>query len=156
MSRRMAWQTLQQKYKCFSKSLLVKTIDSLLLHFRLSFSYLSTSIKECDNGTYGKDCTNKCGNCQQQPCHHTNGTCLSGCSPSYKGETCKEEACLYICYKIIKMVLIIIWYYKYNFFLQIKNPTNIVAIVVGVLGTLFCGGIILIIGLIYRRFLIFL
>uniref|UniRef100_A0A8W8M3E8 protein-tyrosine-phosphatase n=1 Tax=Magallana gigas TaxID=29159 RepID=A0A8W8M3E8_MAGGI len=81
--------------------------------------------RKCDNGTYGKDCTNKCGNCQQQPCHHTNGTCLSGCSSSsYKGETCKEE---------------------------IKNPTNIVAIVGGVLGTIFCGGIILIIGLIYRR-----
>lgn len=59
------------------------------------FLNFSCSIKECENGTYGKNCTQECGNCKQQQCHHTNGTCLFGCSSSsYEGETCKEEACL--------------------------------------------------------------
>lgn len=43
----------------------------------------------CENGTYGQECANTCGQCIDDFCFHTNGTCLNGCGPGYIGELCK-------------------------------------------------------------------
>ena len=43
----------------------------------------------CENGTYGQECANTCGQCIDDFCFHTNGTCLNGCGPGYVGELCK-------------------------------------------------------------------
>lgn len=51
----------------------------------LLYSYL-----ECDNGSYGLNCSETCGNCLKDTiCHHVNGTCLEGCAAGYKTQTCK-------------------------------------------------------------------
>ena len=43
----------------------------------------------CENGTYGSDCNNTCGQCiNDEVCIHTNGTCLNGCDPGYVGPLC--------------------------------------------------------------------
>lgn len=47
---------------------------------------------ECIAGKYGLDCKEDCGNCfDNSQCFHVNGTCLSGCSASYQGHTCKGD-----------------------------------------------------------------
>ena len=47
---------------------------------------------ECIDGKYGLDCKEDCGNCfESSQCFHVNGTCLSGCSGSYQGHTCKGD-----------------------------------------------------------------
>ena len=49
-------------------------------------------LSECDLGTYGDKCNETCGNCQDQTkCHHSNGTCLTGCSAGYDGALCKTR-----------------------------------------------------------------
>lgn len=59
------------------------------------FLIFPVQLKNVKTERMEKNCTKECGNCKQQQCHHTNGTCLFGCSSSsYEGETCKEEACL--------------------------------------------------------------
>lgn len=46
----------------------------------------------CDNGTFGDNCSQPCGNCAQVgQCHHTNGTCLEGCVDGFIGSTCTER-----------------------------------------------------------------
>ena len=52
-------------------------------------------LSECDLGTYGDMCNEKCGNCQDQTkCHHSNGTCLSGCNYGFQGALCKTRKSL--------------------------------------------------------------
>ena len=47
---------------------------------------------ECDNGTFGKDCTESCGNCVEEgQCHFVNGTCMNGCVPGFSGSFCIES-----------------------------------------------------------------
>ena len=44
----------------------------------------------CENGTYGQECNNTCGQCRgEEHCHHESGTCLNGCKPGYIGNLCK-------------------------------------------------------------------
>lgn len=44
---------------------------------------------ECDQGTYGTKCENKCGQCMNRiDCFHVNGTCLKGCGAGYLGNKC--------------------------------------------------------------------
>ena len=46
---------------------------------------------ECDDGTFGQDCKQACGNCLgEEQCDHVNGTCLNGCDAGYKGLECAE------------------------------------------------------------------
>lgn len=47
-------------------------------------------LKGCENGFYGNDCKEICGNCVElNQCFHTNGTCLTGCENGYHGDVCK-------------------------------------------------------------------
>lgn len=44
----------------------------------------------CENGTYGEECNNTCGQCRDEEyCYHTNGTCPSGCNSGYLDDICK-------------------------------------------------------------------
>lgn len=46
---------------------------------------------ECDNNTFGLDCTEKCGKCVfSENCDHKNGQCLNGCDRGYQGGQCTE------------------------------------------------------------------
>lgn len=53
---------------------------------------LTLLVKECDDGTFGYDCENKCsGNCQNgAPCDKDNGNCLNGCNPGYTYDNCSK------------------------------------------------------------------
>ena len=49
-------------------------------------------LKDCDAGTFGKDCNSTCGHCvDEETCFHINGTCLDGCVPGFTGEQCKTR-----------------------------------------------------------------
>lgn len=61
------------------------------------------SISACPSGFYGKNCTLKCGACENVACHQ-NGTCVTGCEEGWKGDSCIER-------KIINTVM------KVNLFL---------------------------------------
>ena len=53
-------------------------------------------LSECDLGTYGDKCNEKCGNCLDlNECHHSNGTCLTGCSAGYHDALCKTRKYVY-------------------------------------------------------------
>lgn len=60
--------------------------------FFIVYVHLSFLMKpECDNGTFGQDCKQACGNCLgEEQCDHVNGTCLNGCDAGYKGLECAE------------------------------------------------------------------
>ena len=46
---------------------------------------------ECLPGKFGRECNESCGVCAGgEPCHHTNGTCLTGCEDGYLGPKCIE------------------------------------------------------------------
>lgn len=46
----------------------------------------------CDIGSYGDECKEICGNCNDViKCSHINGTCLAGCEVGYHGYLCKER-----------------------------------------------------------------
>ena len=52
-------------------------------------------LSECDIGTYGDNCNETCGNCKDQSeCHHSNGTCLTGCNDGFQGALCKTRKSL--------------------------------------------------------------
>ena len=62
-------------------------------------------LSECDLGTYGDKCNETCGNCLDlNECHHSNGTCLTGCKAGYDGALCKTRKyvkhCKYIYSKV--------------------------------------------------------
>ena len=51
---------------------------------------ITWSFTECEAGTYGRKCENRCGHCvNQTDCFHVNGTCLKGCGTGYLGNECK-------------------------------------------------------------------
>lgn len=46
-------------------------------------------IKACSSGTYGNNCSSRCGKCRDmEQCHHINGTCMTGCDSGYQGFKC--------------------------------------------------------------------
>ncbi|XP_071108043.1 multiple epidermal growth factor-like domains protein 10 [Haliotis cracherodii] len=50
----------------------------------------ATCDKAC-NGTYGRDCMEKCGHCNGTSCNHVNGTCPNGCLSGWNGTTCHDQ-----------------------------------------------------------------
>ena len=57
-------------------------------------------LSECDLGTYGDMCNEKCGNCKDQSeCHYSNGTCLTGCNDGFQGALCKTRKILTVYFK---------------------------------------------------------
>lgn len=57
---------------------------------------LTTSLLfvECDNGTFGHDCTRNCGKCVlNEQCDHVTGVCPNGCNRGYQGIHCTEGIC---------------------------------------------------------------
>ena len=47
---------------------------------------------ECKFATYGDQCKETCGQCQDlTKCHYKNGTCLTGCKAGYNGVLCKTR-----------------------------------------------------------------
>ena len=64
------------------------------------FIYDKHFFKVCPKGQYGQKCSFRCGNClDEEPCHHINGTCISGCLPGWKGEWCDQSEFLNYCHK---------------------------------------------------------
>lgn len=59
----------------------------------MTFSQQLKCIAECDNGTFGFDCTSNCStNCLNElPCNKRNGHCDNGCNPGYTGSDCKTR-----------------------------------------------------------------
>ena len=58
-----------------------------LYKFLYNLSYFVLS--GCLSGFYGENCFLPCPqNCQRGHCHITEGTCLLGCLPGYKGSKC--------------------------------------------------------------------
>ncbi|XP_048256541.1 receptor-type tyrosine-protein phosphatase alpha-like isoform X11 [Haliotis rufescens] len=48
-------------------------------------------ITVCSSGTYGANCTGKCGQCRDSKnCHHVNGACPSGCIDGWTEHTCTQ------------------------------------------------------------------
>ncbi|XP_048256440.1 receptor-type tyrosine-protein phosphatase alpha-like isoform X2 [Haliotis rufescens] len=46
----------------------------------------------CSLGTFGVNCTGKCGQCLDiSKCHHENGSCLTGCSEGWTNHTCTQK-----------------------------------------------------------------
>ena len=49
-------------------------------------------LSECEFATYGDQCKETCGQCQDlTKCHYKNGTCLTGCKAGYHGVLCKTR-----------------------------------------------------------------
>lgn len=46
---------------------------------------------ECDNGTFGRGCGHKCGECfNSTQCNNIDGVCEFGCAPGFLGVLCKD------------------------------------------------------------------
>lgn len=52
---------------------------------------------ECEDGTYGYDCTNNCsGHClKDSPCNKQTGHCSGGCKPGYTNSNCNKGKITY-------------------------------------------------------------
>lgn len=47
---------------------------------------------ECDDGTFGTDCSGVCGHCHRgAQCDKSTGMCASGCAPGYEGIYCNKS-----------------------------------------------------------------
>lgn len=54
--------------------------------------YIKFFFIACDKGSYGANCSQKCGNCRDiKQCLHSNGLCLNGCKAGYTGSLCKTR-----------------------------------------------------------------
>lgn len=52
---------------------------------------------ECDKGSFGTRCGEKCGRCRDfHQCFHIDGACLTGCDPGFEGDLCKTCKLKYI------------------------------------------------------------
>lgn len=56
------------------------------------YMYIKFFFIACDKGSYGANCSQKCGNCRDiKQCLHSNGLCLNGCKAGYTGSLCKTR-----------------------------------------------------------------
>ncbi|XP_061170910.1 uncharacterized protein LOC133180389 [Saccostrea echinata] len=64
-------------------------LGSVVSISQISIYYRTGNAPKCDSGKYGLHCNRICGHCLDgSRCLHTNGSCLTGCSPGYKGPNC--------------------------------------------------------------------
>lgn len=58
----------------------------------LILNYIKISLLiECDNGTFGRGCGHKCGECfNSTQCNNIDGVCEFGCAPGFLGVLCKD------------------------------------------------------------------
>lgn len=62
---------------------------------------LFSLIIECNNGTYGENCTYQCGQCLNSvTCDHVNGKCFGGCKPGWQ-KTDKCDKRMYIIWRSV-------------------------------------------------------
>ncbi|KAF4528993.1 hypothetical protein B566_EDAN017031 [Ephemera danica] len=48
-------------------------------------------VYECENGRFGKNCSMLCNDNCMEYCNKDNGSCVLGCKPGWKGDTCNTE-----------------------------------------------------------------
>lgn len=69
------------------------------------------SFTECNNGSYGNNCLEKCSaNCLNTPCNHSTGECTDGCKDGWQGFNCSQS--LFLIFK--ETVLLIHFYFISN------------------------------------------
>ena len=69
-------------------------ITTLLEHCTYECLFL-----ECSPGTYGTNCSSRCGSCKEQgDCHHVTGVCQNGCAAGYNGSKCDTGNWLFCVY----------------------------------------------------------
>lgn len=63
-------------------------------------------ITECQQGHYGKDCSQKCSmNCYlEDQCNRTNGRCDNGCKPGWTGNTCDQSKTFILHQKLLYLL----------------------------------------------------
>lgn len=101
-------QVANMKSKCVSGfvSTFQKTLRLLTFVVQFRFVYIKRRIPcklislqclECDDGTFGKFCSNICGHCQDgDTCDKETGACPYGCQSGYEGIYCNQsEICLF-------------------------------------------------------------
>ncbi len=53
---------------------------------------LRVSAHDCENGTYGVNCSSRCGHCLGgTPCNATDGACPGECQGTWKGPRCDQR-----------------------------------------------------------------
>ena len=58
----------------------------------------------CPMGTYGENCTGKCGNCAgNQSCDHMTGKCYGGCEAGFQGDKC--DTCMFYFLKLASSLI---------------------------------------------------
>ncbi|KAK6180306.1 hypothetical protein SNE40_012488 [Patella caerulea] len=64
-------------------------------------------LTDCEAGSYGDNCTSKCGNCADETsCDIITGTCgLVGCADGFQGPSCKERLSLCACTAVSPVVI---------------------------------------------------
>lgn len=51
-----------------------------------------SNIPECQNSTYGSNCSGRCGHCANDlTCEHVNGTCADGCQTGWLEPFCNSS-----------------------------------------------------------------
>ncbi len=64
---------------------------SLIRKLSLSTIVVYVSNSDCLDGTYGVNCTDTCGRCQDVYCNKANGLCPQGCQLWWAGGRCNME-----------------------------------------------------------------
>lgn len=64
-------------------------------------------VTECEDGTYGYNCTNKCsGHClNDSTCNKQTGHCDNGCYPGYTNRNCSKGMFIYIFMLLVKLAI---------------------------------------------------
>lgn len=62
-------------------------------------------VTECEDGTYGYNCTNNCsGHCLNNSiCNKQTGHCDRGCNPGYTNRNCSKGILIYIFMLLVKL-----------------------------------------------------
>ena len=80
------YQLIKTQIKELKKISTTKKIMFKMIQIEFFFN-----ITECQNNTYGLECTEICGKCMHgEQCHHVNGSCFGGCAKGRKGVKCNQ------------------------------------------------------------------
>jgi len=59
---------------------------------------ISAAKDDCQPGTWGPDCLNACGKCDDNGvCNNVTGVCPAGCMKGYEGDNCDKPQCTQDC-----------------------------------------------------------